>query len=70
MANATEHGKWRKLRASLGRLWSVATVEVVGLASIAGGLWMVFPPSALIVGGIGLVAWAQGYRSRGASDAS
>lgn len=40
------------------------SVEVVGLASITGGLWMVYEPAALIVAGAGAILWAQGHRAR------
>lgn len=55
---------------SLARLLSsraALLAEIAGLTSIAGGLWMVYEPAALIVAGLGCVLWAQGHRSR-ASD--
>lgn len=40
------------------------TAEVAGLASIAGGLWMVYEPAAFVVAGAGAILWAQGHRTR------
>ena len=52
---------------SLARLLSSRAAflaEVAGLASIACGLWMVYEPAALIVAGLGSIAWALGRRLR------
>lgn len=56
----------RRMRASLDRLLShrATYVEIAGLGSIAGGLWMVYEPASLIATGVGLVLWAQGHRTR------
>ena len=40
------------------------SAEIAGLASIAGGLWMVYEPAALVAAGIGAILWAQGHRAR------
>jgi hypothetical protein len=49
--------------ASLGR-WLMANiallVQALGVVNIAGGLWMVYPPAALIMVGIGLVVIGAG----------
>lgn len=38
-------------------------LELTGLAAVVVGLWMVFPPAALVVGGVFLVA--AGYVAAG-----
>ena len=35
-------------------------VQALGVVNIAGGLWMVYPPAALIMVGIGLVVIGAG----------
>ena len=40
------------------------------MVSIAGGLWMVYPPVALVVTGAVAILWAQGHRTRASDDAS
>lgn len=40
-----------------------SAAEAGGLLLVAGGLWLIWPPLALIVGGVGCVLWAQGARS-------
>jgi len=37
-------------------------VELTGFGVLCGGLWLVWPPIAVIVGGIILVVLAQGVR--------
>ena len=37
-------------------------VELAGFALLCGGLWLVWPPLALVAGGIILVVLAQGVR--------
>jgi len=53
----------RTMSASLAR-WALANVallvQATGIASITGGLWMVYEPLALIVAGIGLVVIGAG----------
>lgn len=34
--------------------------QAAGLGAVVVGIWMVFPPAAVVAGGIGLVLWAQG----------
>jgi hypothetical protein len=46
----------RLLRANNGALF----VQALGVLSIFGGLWMVYPPAALIVAGLGLVIIGAG----------
>ncbi|PKN81544.1 MAG: hypothetical protein CVU47_06410 [Chloroflexi bacterium HGW-Chloroflexi-9] len=64
---------WSRIRASLVRLFSphvAVLAEVAGMVSIAGGLWMVYPPVALVVTGAVAILWAQGHRTRASDDAS
>ena len=35
-------------------------LEVLGLAVIVGGAYLIWPPAAVIVGGMGIIAIAQG----------
>jgi len=35
-------------------------LEIIGIAGIMAGVWLVFPPGALIVGGVAAVLLAQG----------
>lgn len=55
----------RRMVASLGRLAPSTPnlVQVVGLALIAGGLWLWLPAVALVVTGACLVLIGQGMRS-------
>jgi len=46
------------------RTWIIAAVELAGLACVVYGISLVHAPSAAIVGGVALVALAQGWRSR------
>jgi len=53
----------RTMSASLAR-WARSNaamlVQAAGIASITGGLWMVYEPLALIVAGIGLIVIGAG----------
>ena len=35
-------------------------LELVGLAALAFGAFLIWPPAAAIVGGLGMIVWAQG----------
>lgn len=35
-------------------------IELAGIMAITAGIWLIYPPAALIVGGAGAVLWAQG----------
>lgn len=38
----------------------VQVVELGGIALVAAGIYLIYPPAALIALGLGLVFWAQG----------
>lgn len=59
------------LRPSKLRLWLLVRlrrltirlsgpVQLVGLAAVVGGIAIIYPPAALIIGGLGVALWAQG----------
>jgi hypothetical protein len=50
---ATSLGRWMSSQRAL-------LVQLTGLASITGGLWMVYEPAALIVAGLLLVVGGAG----------
>jgi len=41
---------------------------LVGFAAVVGGLWMIYPPSALIVGGAALVWVGMPPREKGGDE--
>lgn len=42
--------------------------QLLGVAAIVSGVWLVFPPAALVLGGVGLVLWAEGRKGDGDGD--
>lgn len=38
----------------------ILTIELVGIASVVVGVWLVYEPAAFIIGGAGAVLWAIG----------
>jgi hypothetical protein len=47
----------------------VTAVEAAGMVAILGGVWMLYEPLALIVGGVGALLCAVGLSQTAAEDA-
>lgn len=52
-------------RLGLARGIAEDVAQVAGLAAVGAGVWMIYEPAGVIVGGLGLVFWAQGGGSDG-----
>lgn len=43
-------------------------LQLAGIGAVLTGIWLVFPPAAIVLGGAALVLWAEGQETEDDRD--